>query len=182
MDSNHLLTHANAVGCTLERRESSTFGRSLISPLLCQGYRERARKRQSARAHAASRTHRQCTMITSCKCKNKREIGTVSLAILVESERASERNVVELRRNSDDCKRQSSTESPSPLLSPSLKTETPNRTEGVLRPQLSARSSAAKAFDPKNKNENFVETNRRFKVDVGVQPSLSTLIASVERW
>jgi hypothetical protein len=94
----------------------------------------------------------------------------VSLAILVESERASERNVVELRRNSDDYKRQSSTESPSPLLSPSLKTETPNRTEGVLRPQLSARSSAAKAFDPKNKNENFVETNRRFKVDVGVSP------------
>ena len=86
----------------------------------------------------------------------------MSLAILVEPERASERNVVELRRNSDDYKRQSSTESPSPLLSPSLKTETPNRTEGVLRPQLSARSSAAKAFDPKNKNKNFVETNRRF--------------------
>ena len=37
MDSSHLLTHVNAVGCTLERRESSTCGRSLISPLLCQG-------------------------------------------------------------------------------------------------------------------------------------------------
>jgi len=63
VDSNHLLTHANAVGCTLERRESSTFGRSLISPLLCQGNRERARKHQSARVRAASCTHRQWNML-----------------------------------------------------------------------------------------------------------------------
>ena len=152
MDSNHLLTHANAVGCTLERRESSTFGRSLISPLLCQGNRERA---ENIKARAFAR-RRALTVSGTCflqMYKNKRETVAVSLAVLVVSERESERNVVKLRRNSHTSKRQSSTESPSPLLSPSLKTETPNRVEGVLRPQLSARSSAAKAFDPKNKNK-----------------------------
>ena len=63
VDSSHLLTHVNAVGCTLERRESSTCGRSLISPLLCQGNRERARKHQSAHVRAASCTHRQWNML-----------------------------------------------------------------------------------------------------------------------
>jgi len=34
VDSNRLLTHANAIGCTLERREDKTRGESLNYPLL----------------------------------------------------------------------------------------------------------------------------------------------------
>lgn len=40
-----LLTHADAIGCTLERRESSTCGLSLISPLLCQGNHKKSEER-----------------------------------------------------------------------------------------------------------------------------------------
>lgn len=54
VDSNRLLTHAKAVGCTLERRESNTRGRSLICPLLCQG---NSRKQKHTRARDALKTY-----------------------------------------------------------------------------------------------------------------------------
>ena len=168
VDSNHLLTHANAVGCTLERRESSTFGRSLISPLLCQGNRERARKHQSAHVRAASCTHRQWNMLPANVQKQTR--NRCGESYCPRRVRARERE--KCGETTEELRRLVNARAPRrahPLyfrLRSKLKRRTESRVFYVLnslRAALQRRLSIQKI-----NNKNFVETNRRFKVDAGV--------------
>jgi len=123
VDSTRLLTHAKAIGCTLERRESNTRGRSLICPLLCQGNaRARMKTKSVSRERARDvplRRRRRRRRPVEPAAARETETRAVSLlyAQSLQARRARREitNVVELRRNSDDYERQNSTESPSPV-------------------------------------------------------------------
>lgn len=127
VDSTRLLTHAKAIGCTLERRESNTRGRSLICPLLCQGNvrarmktknvsSERASASASARDVLLRRRRRRPVEPAAARETETRAVSLLyAQSLQAWRARRAITNVVELRRNSDDYKRQNSTESPSPV-------------------------------------------------------------------